>query len=270
MGIHSRLRREGLIKYVERFSFPVVVISSDYSIVLMNRSASERFARSEGKCYEVTHNIDRPCWEVLGKDSCPIKTIQERGNTYAFHEHEISEEAHVVAAGRLDEDLYIEFYLNSYITDMIEEFRFLAEMDPITGVYNAGKMKEILKAEIERSVRYDQPLSLIVLELNCGPQENEEVLRSVAGMVKRSVRKTDWVGRSGGEEFLVLLPQTDIDRAIWVGERIKASVEETQKGTTVSVGITSLRPGDTSDRILERASRATRLAKDKGSGIEVL
>jgi diguanylate cyclase (GGDEF)-like protein len=272
LSIYRKLRREGLIRYIESFSFPVVVVASDYSIVLMNRSASERFPKTEGRCYEVTHNIDRPCWEVFGEDSCPVKRLQRSEAPYAFHEHRGTEDTHVIAAGKLEEDLYIEFYIDSYITDMIREFKFLAETDPLTGVYNRRKIEEVLRSEMERSLRYGSPLSLIFLDLDnfkrindtYGHRRGDEILKAVARTVMEAVRRTDWVGRYGGEEFLVLLPQTTREGARRVGERIRRAVKDLRLGVTVSLGVTSFRPHDTLDTILERVDRAVYRAKKKG------
>ncbi len=276
MKVFKRLKREGLLSYCDKLPFPVIVIDPDCNVVLMNDKASKKFTRQEGrsKCYEITHGTDRPCWEVQGKYACPVKRLQNGEEPYAHHEHD-ERDFHILVAEKLDEALFMELYLDSYITDLISELRFLADTDGLTGFYNRRKVEEILTKEIERSRRYGNALSLLFIDVDnfkdlndtYGHQKGDEVLKKIAGVINRELRRTDYVGRFGGEEFLVILPETDADRALKVAERIRRRIEFEDFGigpVTVSIGVTQLKGGDDIDTLFNRVDRAMYLAKEKG------
>ncbi len=252
------------------------MVDSEYNVLLMNDRAEEEFSPSEEKrkCYEITHGIDRPCWELQSDVSCPVRRLQQGEAPYAFHEHD-NKGFHVLVAERLDDDLFMELYIDTYVADLIRELKFLAETDNLTGFYNRRKIEELLRKEIERFRRYKNPLSVLFIDLDnfkklndtYGHQKGDEILRGVARLIERELRKTDFVGRFGGEEFLVVLPETDAEGALKVAERIRRSVEKADfgvEGVTVSIGVTELKEGDTLETLFNRVDRAMYLAKERG------
>jgi len=137
-------------------------------------------------------------------------------------------------ASRVDEDLYMEFFLDSYISDIIRQLRFLADIDSLTGFYNRRKIEEILQGEMARSKRYGDPLSVIFIDIDnfkhindtFGHRKGDEVLRKVADLIRREIRKTDSVGRFGGDGVTGLKGEDDygslfvrMDRAMYLAKK---------------------------------------------------
>ncbi len=275
MKVSERLKQEGLIKYLDALPFPAIAFNKHGEVVIINSQAVEKFGVSNGerKCYEITHNLDRPCYEVWGDDMCPMKKLKAGSEPFAYHDH--GKNTHILVAGRVDDDLYIEFFLDSYVTDLIKEFRFLAEVDSLTGVYNRRKIEEILAKEIERSRRYGNEVSLMLIDIDdfkqindtYGHQIGDEILKQIARLIRQNLRRTDYVGRYGGEEFLVILPETSVQKAMTAGERIRSAIERESfrpGRVTVSIGVTLLKDKDDFGTLFNRLDRAMYLAKERG------
>ncbi len=111
------------------------------------------------------------------------------------------------------------------------ELQQLADHDALTGLFNRRRFDEELTRELARAARYQQPAALLVLDLdnfkyvndNLGHQAGDQVVMSVAALLRKRLRETDIVARLGGDEFAILLPHTDGDEAKAVGERAAAS-----------------------------------------------
>lgn len=121
-------------------------------------------------------------------------------------------------------------------------------MDGLTGLYNHKRFKEVLQTEFNRTRRYDKPLSLVMIDgdkfknINdtYGHLAGDMVLQELAGCLKRSVRTTDIVARYGGDEFAILLPETDIKMAEIMTKRIQETVSRHSfewKSQKIAVGI---------------------------------
>ncbi|NNF99267.1 MAG: diguanylate cyclase [Desulfobacteraceae bacterium] len=115
-----------------------------------------------------------------------------------------------------------------------DEIRFLSITDPLTGCYNRGYLNERLPKEISRATRYKHPLSVLLCDLDHfkkvndthGHQVGDHVLKLFAGCIIGSIRNTvDWAVRYGGEEFLIVLPETNIAGAEAVAERLRRTTE---------------------------------------------
>jgi diguanylate cyclase len=151
--------------------------------------------------------------------------------------------------------------------------------DGLTGIYNRRYFDSQLSAECERHRRYGRELSLIIMDIDFfksindthGHQCGDQVLKTVAGGIASSIRKSDCMARYGGEEFACLLPETGLKNALLVAENFRKHVEETaiiHQGAdirvTVSLGVSGYAPGDSSETLLERADRALYQAKRTG------
>jgi diguanylate cyclase (GGDEF)-like protein len=114
------------------------------------------------------------------------------------------------------------------------EARRLALTDALTGAYNRRHLLEELPIEIERTLRHENPLGLLICDIDhfkrindtYGHQAGDEVLRAFATMLMGSLREIDWVARFGGEEFVVVLPATDQAGALQVAEKLRARTEQ--------------------------------------------
>ena len=133
-----------------------------------------------------------------------------------------------------------------------------AHVDALTNLYNKRAIVFGLKDEISRAVRYGHPLSIAMIDLDFFKKYNDAnghvlgdmLLKKLAKMLNKSIRDIDWVGRFGGEEFLIVFPETSLRKAVEVCERIRKRVESTSfKGQekmpfgkiTLSVGVAEFR-----------------------------
>lgn len=156
----------------------------------------------------------------------------------------------------------------------------LARTDSLTGVYNRHRFLERAARELRRARRYGSQLSVIMLDIDFfkkindihGHHAGDQVLRILAGACRDSLRESDFIGRLGGEEFGVVLPQTGQHGAHHVAERIRNMVDEmdfvvdgSSLSVTVSVGVTSsISHHPPLDELLRLADRALYMAKEAG------
>lgn len=157
-----------------------------------------------------------------------------------------------------------------------EELRWLSVTDPLTGLYNRNKLDAEFESELKRVQRYGHPLGVILLDIDyfknvndtCGHQVGDKVLILLADILRQHTRNTDIIGRWGGEEFLILLPETDCKGAYNLAEHIRQQIESfhfpevNQK--TASLGVSCYQSGDDEDRLVSRADEALYRAKEKG------
>lgn len=156
-----------------------------------------------------------------------------------------------------------------------------AHTDYLTGVASRGRFFELAEQELIRSRRYDCPLSLAMLDLDHfkavndshGHQAGDTVLKELSSICRHVLREVDVVGRVGGEEFAILLPETDGEPAFHVIERLREAIAATevtlQEGLalhfTASLGIATLTPVDADiNTLLNRADQALYQAKCSG------
>lgn len=152
-----------------------------------------------------------------------------------------------------------------------------AVTDPMTGLFNRRYFQEQLIKEIDRFQRFGHAFSFIIVDLDylkkindtLGHHYGDAAIKHIANVVRRNVRDVDTVGRFGGEEFVVLLPETDLKNARMVSERICAAIREkpieTVGTVTASLGLATF-PYDAQDRdkLFELADQALFLAKHRG------
>lgn len=165
---------------------------------------------------------------------------------------------------------------------LFEEISRLAITDELTGLYNIRHLKRVLGEEVKRSIRYNRPLSFIMLDIDFfkiyndrhGHLRGDEVLRILSGLLQQNTRDVDTVFRYGGEEFSVIIPEVGKQEAHAMAERIRRVIqeyffpyEEDQPGgnLTVSIGIANL-PDDARDgeELVDMADRALYRAKQSG------
>jgi diguanylate cyclase (GGDEF)-like protein len=187
------------------------------------------------------------------------------------------------ASSITDNDLRLLLSLASYAGLAIEHaemnvrLRELAVTDELTGVANRRLLLERLDRDLERARRGGRPLAALMLDLDhfkrwndeLGHQKGDEVLRAVAGTLAGAVRRIDTVGRYGGEEFVVLLPDTDAAAAALVAEKLRQAVAALDLGRplTVSIGVAVLADdgaGTDAPSFLRAADDALRAAKLAG------
>jgi diguanylate cyclase (GGDEF)-like protein/hemerythrin-like metal-binding protein len=148
--------------------------------------------------------------------------------------------------------------------------------DPLTGVWNRNQFNEFVRVEVPRSERYEQPACLLVLDIDHFKQVNDnfghgigdQVLQQFAGLVKDQIRMVDSLFRWGGEEFVILLPNTSLTAARFIAERIRRVVSEADfkpvPQVTVSIGAAELERGESPEDWFDRADQAIYRAKSQG------
>lgn len=143
--------------------------------------------------------------------------------------------------------------------------------DPLTGLSNRRGLDESLKTMFAMMTRYSTPFSLVIFDIDHFKQVNDQgghlhgddILQQVARLLDGSVRDTDVVVRYGGEEFVVMMPATDLDGAVVFCDRVRQSVEE-QLTVTISGGVAQALDGDNPRTLLARADSALYSAKSQG------
>jgi diguanylate cyclase (GGDEF)-like protein len=116
--------------------------------------------------------------------------------------------------------------------DLHELVQLQAVTDELTGLFNHRRFQEVIEAEVERAARFDQPLGLLMLDIDdfklindtYGHQQGDVVLREVARVLRENARQVDEPARYGGEEMAVALPQTDLEGTYLLAERVRESI----------------------------------------------
>ncbi|HEY6876637.1 MAG TPA: GGDEF domain-containing protein, partial [Polyangiales bacterium] len=152
----------------------------------------------------------------------------------------------------------------------------LARTDHLTGLLNRGAGDEALTREVERARRYGRPLSCLLLDVDhfkkindgAGHAAGDHVLRLLGALIAGRIRTADSAARWGGEEFLLVLPETNSRGACEFAESLRALVEATSfelvPRVTVSIGVTELRPDEPREQALARADKHLYTAKSNG------
>jgi diguanylate cyclase (GGDEF)-like protein/hemerythrin-like metal-binding protein len=151
-----------------------------------------------------------------------------------------------------------------------------ADTDELTGILNRSGFNETFSREFSRALRYRQPLSLVLVDIDhfknvndhYGHPAGDKVLAATARLLESRVRESDTVARWGGEEFAVVAPMTDAAGAVRLAEKIRGLMEVTHLGpvgaVTASFGVSQMRPEDTIEAMLHRVDDALYQAKESG------
>ncbi|MCX7711194.1 MAG: GGDEF domain-containing protein [Clostridia bacterium] len=164
-------------------------------------------------------------------------------------------------------------FVKRYVRDKLE---LMAIYDPLTKAFNRNYLKEFLENEIKRVERKSRDLSLILWDIDhfkkindtYGHDVGDLTLLELTRIVKNSIRKYDVFARFGGEEFIIVLPETDIQAAEMLAERVRKDVEAFKfkkiGHITISLGVTSFSIGDSEETMTKRADIALYKAKNNG------
>lgn len=191
--------------------------------------------------------------------------------------HEISRNLLYIMAERVR-------YSSLVIADSFEmqrKYQRYATTDALTGLRNRGWLDDAFEREIKRSERDMLPLSLIMIDIDdfkkyndgFGHLAGDKVLKMVARSIRTPLRPNDLVARFGGEEFAVLLPETTLDNARIIAERLRNTVRDADPGkvdgsvlpkVTISLGVASRRPSSSLKSMITAADEAMYDAKHSG------
>jgi diguanylate cyclase (GGDEF)-like protein/PAS domain S-box-containing protein len=164
---------------------------------------------------------------------------------------------------------------------LFEEVQLLAITDSLTGLFNRRHFFSLAEKEFERSLRYQRPLALLMLDLDEFKEVNDrhghligdQVLQTTSVIIRQSLRKVDICGRYGGEEFVILMPETDHEKALQAAERLRQTIAEfpillsdENISVTTSIGVACCDSQDDLrlEMLLNRADEALYQAKHLG------
>lgn len=159
---------------------------------------------------------------------------------------------------------------------MQAKIRRLAEEDYLTLLYNRRKIHQIIDKEIIRSKRYNSAFAVIMMDIDDfknindthGHNIGDRVLVQFATTLRQTIRESDIAGRWGGEEFLVICPETTIEGALSLAEKLRSTIENTEftgiDKMTASFGVTGIKHGDKASSMIHRADKALYSAKHAG------
>lgn len=157
-----------------------------------------------------------------------------------------------------------------------KQLETLSSTDMLTGIFNRRKIEELLNIEILRSRRHQRNLSIIMFDIdhfkhvndNYGHHAGDIVLQQTAEVIKRALRQSDMFGRYGGEEFLIICPETNKDEAMIVAEKVRSEVAtfnfDIVEHKTISLGVTEFSYEDTLEELVRKADTALYLSKTDG------
>lgn len=173
--------------------------------------------------------------------------------------------------------------LETSLQQSLEEIKELSIHDPLTGAFNRGYLDQTLPLELKRSFRYLRDLSLVMIDLDrfkqvndsWGHQAGDAVLKHCTGLISGAIRREiDWLARFGGEEFVLVLPETDQAGSLVVADRLRGLIAGTpclfegqQIAVTASFGAVTKGPSDIGvniDQLLRQADACLYEAKQGG------
>lgn len=283
----------GLLENPERFLLtifnsirdPFMILDRSYQIIMVNDAYAQMKSISiseliRKRCYEVVYSRDNVC------DNCIVEKTFRSGDPCAKEKPTPLKDGSEIWVEIYTYPIFNEKgevpYVIEYVRNITERKRMekelerLATTDRLTQVYNRTRFEEVIDREIQEARRYNHPLSMIMLDIDHFKEVNDRhghntgdyVLKAIASIIRDKLREIDYIVRWGGEEFIIINPNTNARGAGLLAERLRKAIEgyrfEEVGRITVSFGVTQFRMDDTSDSFIKRADDAMYLAKQKG------
>ena len=278
--------------------FDVYVVDvSNYEIIYMNKKMMQSRGNFIGEtCYERIYGEQKPCMfckiplMLDSRDSKPLdKTVVfELFNPVDDRWYQLQEKVITWPDGRTTK-----YSIGVDITELKETQNRLAEAhaqlslknreleklsttDSLTKLYNRLKIDELLEKTLYSAVRYGRVFSLIMIDIDHFKKVNDtfghlvgdKALLQLADILRAQVRKTDHLGRWGGEEFLIISEDTDLKGAELMAEKLRTAVSRSTfpdiGSLTISLGVTSYQEGDSRITMIQRVDTALYRAKESG------
>ncbi|MDH3353884.1 MAG: diguanylate cyclase [Chromatiales bacterium] len=207
-----------------------------------------------------------------------VETICKHMELYQQSEAERLQQAEAKVK-QLNQQLNIMQSESDRLQQKIVSERNQAMIDPLTGINNRLSYNERLPNEFARWQRYKTPLTMAVWDIDkfknvndtYGHQAGDRVLTVVAKLLSKQIRETDFVARFGGEEFVLLMPETPLDQARKVADNLRESVaacefhfKDQRVPVTISCGLAEFNEGDQAETVFDRADKSLYKAKHTG------
>ncbi|WP_206707978.1 PAS domain S-box protein [Koleobacter methoxysyntrophicus] len=286
----SRRKEEQFRLMLEGIPSPAWLVSRERRILTQNKAAALLFGTKVGDyCWEGIHGGEylldeyREAFEKNGSPLPGTKCYFCHGDEALVRNEPVNSE--VGLADKiwdtwwipLGEDIYLHYAADvTKYKKIEEELRRLSITDVLTNAYNRRYFIQKLEEEIERSKRANRKFSLIMLDIDrfksindrFGHNAGDLVLRNTAKLIKNRTRKIDTLARWGGEEFVILLPDTTVKNAARLAEELRESLSRMDipyvGHVTASFGVAGYCPGDTVDTLVQRADNHMYEAKAAG------
>lgn len=166
--------------------------------------------------------------------------------------------------------------LENDLDEKYEEVKRLSITDPLTGIFNRSGFYKSIESELELMQRKKLPLSLIMMDIDdfksfnddFGHDIGDEVLIKVVDITSQSIRKSDTIARWGGEEFLIIVPELEINQALDLADRVRDNIQKKlllkNRVITCSFGVSTYIDSENIENCIKRSDRALYMAKDQG------
>lgn len=200
--------------------------------------------------------------------------IQEQKNNLLIKEDIISDQKNIIFALVFLSIIIFILGLNGIRQNRL--LKNLSQTDSLSGLYNRRFMNQKLEEEILKYKRYKTPFSLLLIDIDYfkkindtyGHDKGDSVIKEISSLMQQNIRNTDICARWGGEEFLILAPNSDLNGALKLANNLKELIENTQfevkQKVTISVGVSVFEENLNQEKLLKLADNA--LYKAKGSG----
>ncbi len=279
----------------------ILVIDNDYNIIKHNDNFLKMLEE------DVESAVNKKCYKTFPSSlcntpECPINQLNESNARDYVEEHIVKDvgsrqKIHysTIATplkGLVGETIGIVEHITDITQRVVAEealkesekrYRELSTVDELTGLFNKRHFNTSLQAELDRTIRYGQPLSLIMMDIDnfkihndtYGHAEGDKVLAELGVIIRNSIRQNDVGCRYGGEEFVIILTSTDGRGALVVAERIRKNFAAAEfcdhtVHKTLSLGVTQYEPGDNREIIIKRADANLYFAKEHGKNKSIL
>ena len=299
MDVENKFHTENnlFISLFDAMPFNVYVADVEtYDLIFINQKLQNSIIKhKKQKCYQAIYQQSYPCAhcpikQLINSDGLPIGNTltTELFNDVDDNWYQLQDKCICWPDGRI-----AKYSIGVNITEQKQTQNLLAEAhadlalkakslevlsvtDPLTQLFNRLKMDQTLDAEISRAQRYSSPLSVILLDLDkfklvndtFGHIVGDQVLCKVAEILQTTIRKQDFSARWGGEEFFIICPETSLENALLVAEKIRKELEITifpeVKHVTASFGIACYQNKESVSELLDRADQALYQAKIQG------
>ena len=272
--------------FVEGLVSPAWLITKEREIIFQNKAAEQEFKTRIGDfCWGAIQHckLDSSTSLSLGQKSLPSHcsfclSEQSLKSQERFNELiEVKGNFWDVWWIPLNKEMYLHYATNvTKYKEMEKKLELAAITDGLLGIYNRRYCSQRLQAEIYRAKRYQSLFSIILMDIdhfksindNYGHDVGDAVLKSVANAIQSRLRQSDVFGRWGGEEFILILPETDLSHAAQLAENLQRLIMDLiihpVSQLTVSQGLAEFQNSDTELSILKRADECLYKAKEEG------
>ncbi len=244
MSLESRKNANEFFSRIANYAADsIIAVDKDLKIIFFNREAEKVFGYSSNEIMGQPLNILIPA-RYHARHEGHVQKFADSDVTARLMNDDVGKE--VLALRRDGTEFFAEISILKIDQDMVaivrdvtkrkdfeEQLKYLAEYDSLTGVMNRRKIEEVAKKEIGRALRYERQLSLLLIDIDHFKKINDSfghdigdfALKHLVSVCREVLREIDFIGRWGGEEFMVLLPEVDRKVIPAVAEKLRNAVE---------------------------------------------